>query len=166
MDNQKRVERKLKEKNYKKFTGNKEEGQGFADRRKRKIEHEYRKMLKKEKKASAGNAKHISVLDELSEEEATSAGPTESKQRSSHKPVGTYSKAHHEYKQTKMEKDRKKKEARKRKQAVDTALEKYQQKRQANYKLLCKRTSRGQPIMKHQMEYLLEKIKKQKSSKT
>lgn len=166
MNNQKRVERKLKEKNYKKFTGNKEEGQGFADRRKRKIEHEYRKMLKKEKKASAGNAKHISVLDELSEEEATSTGRTESKQRSSHKPVGTYSKAHHEYKQTKMEKDRKKKEARKRKQAVDTALEKYQQKRQANYKLLCKRTSRGQPIMKHQMEYLLEKIKKQKSSKT
>lgn len=122
-------------------------------------------MLKKEKKASVGNAKYISVLEELSEEEATSTGPTERKQRSSHKPVGTYSKAHHEYKQKKMEKERKKKEARKRKKAVDTALEKYQQKRQSNYKLLCKRTSRGQPIMKHQMEYLLEKIKKQKSSK-
>lgn len=38
-------------------------------------------MLKKEKKASVGNAKHISVLEELSEEEATSTGPTESKQR-------------------------------------------------------------------------------------
>lgn len=166
MNNEKRVQRKVKEKSYRKFTGNKVEGQGFADKRKRKIEHEYRKMLKKEKKASVGNSKHISVLDELSEEEATSTGATGSKQRSSQKAVGTYSKAHHEYKQKKMEKERKKKEAWKRKQAVDTALEKYQQKRQSNYKLLCKRTSRGQPIMKHQMEYLLEKIKKQKSSKT
>lgn len=54
-------------------------------------------------------------------------------------------------------------EAKEKKQAVDKAIEKYHQKKQSNYKLLCKRTARGQPIMKHQMEYLLEKIKKQKS---
>lgn len=44
------------------------EGQGFADKRKRKIQHEYNKLLKKEKK-STRNAKHVSVLEELSEEE-------------------------------------------------------------------------------------------------
>ena len=45
------------------------EGQGFADKRKRKIQHEYNKLLKKEKKSSTRNAKHVSVLEELSEEE-------------------------------------------------------------------------------------------------
>ncbi|XP_022320903.2 thyroid transcription factor 1-associated protein 26 homolog [Crassostrea virginica] len=163
MNNEKRVRKKTTENTYKRFTGNKAEGQGFADKRKRKIQHEYNKLLKKEKK-STRNAKHVSVLEELSEEEeVTLADKSVPKERSSLKAVGTYTKAHHEYKQRKKEKERKKREAKEKKQAVDKAIEKYHQKKQSNYKLLCKRTARGQPIMKHQMEYLLEKIKKQKS---
>ncbi|XP_048778772.1 thyroid transcription factor 1-associated protein 26-like [Ostrea edulis] len=166
MNVEKRFQKKFrekKEKSYKKFTGNREEGQGFADKRKKKIEHEYRKLLRKEKRSDNDRRKHVSVLEELSDEATGSTDVTEAKQRSIQKPIGTYTKAHHEYKQRKKEKERKKKEALKKKQSIDTAMEKYNKKKQSDYKLLCKRTSRGQPVMKHQIEYLLEKIKKQKT---
>ncbi|XP_061184762.1 thyroid transcription factor 1-associated protein 26-like [Saccostrea echinata] len=164
MNNGKHVHGKFQkkgERGYKNFIGNKTEGQGFADKRKRKIQHEYRKLLKKEKKSEVESTKHVSVLDELSEEEETP--PDVSKQKSTKKSIGTYSKAHHEYKQRKKEKERKKQEAKKNREAMDAAIEKYNKKKQSNYKLLCKRTSKGQPVMKHQIDYLLEKIKKQKA---
>ncbi|XP_062572456.1 thyroid transcription factor 1-associated protein 26-like [Saccostrea cucullata] len=164
MNNGKHVRGKFKEKGdraYKKFTGNKTEGQGFADKRKRKIQHEYWKLLKKEKKSKEENTKHVSVMDELSEEEESP--PDVSKQKSTKKSIGTYSKAHHDFKQRKKEKQRKKQEAKKNREAMDAAIEKYNTRKQSNYKLLCKRTSKGQPVMKHQIDYLLEKIKKQKA---
>jgi hypothetical protein len=59
-------------------------GQGFADKRKRKIKQEYRKLLMKEKKS--GNElndrrKHVSVMKELSEEATSSTDSAEAKQR-------------------------------------------------------------------------------------
>ena len=47
-------------------------------------------------------------------------------------------------------------------QAVKTALERYKTSKQARVKKLAKKTRRGQPVMKGQIELLLEKIQQQK----
>ena len=48
-----------------------------------------------------------------------------------------------------------------RKQERDEALQKYNSKKKENFKKLCKKTHKGQPVMKNQIEYLLAKIEKQ-----
>ena len=52
-------------------------------------------------------------------------------------------------------------EAERRKQERDEALLSYNKQKKENFKKLCKKTHRGQPVMKNQMEYLLAKIEKQ-----
>lgn len=53
----------------------------------------------------------------------------------------------------------KKKEEIKRKQLEkEEALKKYKEKRAETYKKLCKKTKKGQPVMKDRMELLLQKI--------
>ena len=44
---------------------------------------------------------------------------------------------------------------------MDKALNKYKDSKRSKYLKLCKRTHKGQPVMKNQIEYLLEKIQKQ-----
>ena len=43
----------------------------------------------------------------------------------------------------------------------DKALEAYRQRKQETFKKICKKTHKGQPVMKNQIEYLLQKIEKQ-----
>ncbi|NXV71786.1 TAP26 protein, partial [Atlantisia rogersi] len=67
-------------------------------------------------------------------------------------------KAKEEYERIKAERARKKEEAEKRKQQREAAQRLYKQKKMEAYKILSKKTKRGQPNLNLQMEYLLQKI--------
>ncbi|NXJ84784.1 TAP26 protein, partial [Trogon melanurus] len=69
-------------------------------------------------------------------------------------------KAKEEYEKIKAERARKKEEAEKRRQEREAAQRLYKQKKMEAYKILCKKTKRGQPNLNVQMEFLLQKIQK------
>jgi len=143
---------------FKTFLGNKKEGQGFADKRKKKAAYEYLKLLKKEKTKDLKDGRE----------------PTQ------HRPVNLFSPHHgkkfqakkgHAFsvaekvaRKKKEEKQKKVQVAQNKKKETDEALGAYKTKKQEKYLKICKRTRNGQPVMRHQMEVLLDKIKKQKES--
>lgn len=43
----------------------------------------------------------------------------------------------------------------------DEAMQSYRHRKHETFKKICKKTHKGQPIMKYQIEHLLEKIEKQ-----
>ncbi|NWH43013.1 TAP26 protein, partial [Fregata magnificens] len=67
-------------------------------------------------------------------------------------------KAKEEYEKIKAERARKTEEAEKRKQQREAAQRLYKQKKMEAYKILSKKTKRGQPNLNLQMEFLLQKI--------
>ncbi|NXN68004.1 TAP26 protein, partial [Himantopus himantopus] len=67
-------------------------------------------------------------------------------------------KAKEEYEKIKAERARKKEEAEKRRQQREEAQRLYKQKKMEAYKILSKKTKRGQPNLNLQMEFLLQKI--------
>ncbi|NXI44909.1 TAP26 protein, partial [Galbula dea] len=67
-------------------------------------------------------------------------------------------KAKEEYEKIKAERARKKEEAEKRKQQREAAQQLYKQRKMEAYKILCKKTKRGQPNLNLQVEFLLQKI--------
>ncbi|NXK19585.1 TAP26 protein, partial [Arenaria interpres] len=67
-------------------------------------------------------------------------------------------KAKEEYEKIKAERARKKEEAEERKQRREEAQRLYKQKKMEAYKILCKKTKKGQPNLNLQMEFLLQKI--------
>ncbi|NXI56981.1 TAP26 protein, partial [Chloroceryle aenea] len=67
-------------------------------------------------------------------------------------------KAKEEYEKIKAERARKIEEAEKRKQQREAAQKLYKQKKMEAYKILSKKTKRGQPNLNLQMEFLLQKI--------
>ena len=52
-------------------------------------------------------------------------------------------------------------EALRKKHEREEALQKYNSAKKESFKKLCKKTHKGQPVMKNQIEYLLAKIEKQ-----
>ncbi|NXM37446.1 TAP26 protein, partial [Oxyruncus cristatus] len=69
-------------------------------------------------------------------------------------------KAKEEYEKIKAERARKKEEAEKRKQQREEAQRLYKQKKMEAYKILSKKTKKGQPNLNLQVEFLLQKIQK------
>ncbi|XP_071622114.1 thyroid transcription factor 1-associated protein 26 [Heliangelus exortis] len=163
--------------------GSVQEGQGFAFRRKQKIERQYRKFFKKGRTVDSQkddqftdtypeHLKHLYLAEEemlkkrrrapddavLSEEkhqnDATDLDMTEGK----FKKKTSNQKAKEEYEKIKAERARKKEEAEKRKQQREAAQRLYKQKKMEAYKILSKKTKRGQPNLNLQMELLLKKI--------
>ncbi|NWH32916.1 TAP26 protein, partial [Chloropsis hardwickii] len=67
-------------------------------------------------------------------------------------------KAKEEYEKIKAERARKKEEAEKRKQQREEAQRLYKKKKMEAYKILSKKTKKGQPNLNLQVEYLLQKI--------
>ncbi|NWR65325.1 TAP26 protein, partial [Bucorvus abyssinicus] len=67
-------------------------------------------------------------------------------------------KAKEEYEKIKAERARKKEEAEKRKQQREAAQRLYKQKKMEAYKILSKKTKKGQPNLNLQVEFLLQKI--------
>ncbi|KFP77123.1 Thyroid transcription factor 1-associated protein 26, partial [Apaloderma vittatum] len=159
-------------------------GRGFAFRRKQKIERQYRKLLKKRGKVHSQqdnqftdtypeHLKHLylaeeemlkkrrrapvnSVLSEEKPNKAVESVVTEGK----FKKKTCNQKAKEEYEKIKAERARKKEEAEKRRQEREAAQRLYKQKKMEAYKILCKKTKRGQPNLNVQMEFLLQKIQK------
>ncbi|KFV54848.1 Thyroid transcription factor 1-associated protein 26, partial [Tyto alba] len=157
-------------------------GRGFAFRRKQKIKRQYRKLLKKGRKVSSQqddqftdtypeHLKHLYLAEEemlkkrhrtpndsvLSEEKlnkAVESVMTEGK----FKKKTSNQKATEEYEKIRAERARKKEEAEKRKQQREAAQRLYKQKKMEAYKILSKKTKRGQPNLNLQMEFLLQKI--------
>ncbi|NWH77571.1 TAP26 protein, partial [Piaya cayana] len=164
-------------------------GQGFAFRRKQKIERQYRRLLKKRRKVPSQqddqftdtypeHLKHLYLAEEemlkkrhrtrddsvLSEEKLNEAvdpctfsyRPVTSEGKIKKKTANQ--KAIEEYEKIKAERARKKEEAEKRKQQREEAQRLYKQKKMEAYKILSKKTKKGQPNLNLQMEYLLQKI--------
>ncbi|KAM6435968.1 thyroid transcription factor 1-associated protein 26 [Liasis olivaceus] len=162
--------------------GSLQEGQGFAIWRKQKIQRDYKKLLKKERNVNSQNnvgytedyPEHLKHLY-LAEEEML-----QKQQKPKHKPVvleekdtvtsgsnviqrklkakTSNQKAKEDYEKIKAERDKKKEAAKKRKEEREKAQKLYKQKKMETYKMLSKRTRKGQPNLNLQMEYLLQKI--------
>ncbi|NXK76147.1 TAP26 protein, partial [Amazona guildingii] len=191
-------------------------GRGFAFRRKKMIERQYRKLLRKGKKAHSQqdnqftdtypeHLKHLYLAEEerlkkrrrrapdnsvISEEKLNEAVdglvletmkchytvlPQDGDQTMAkiffffflQKSVTTEGKckkktsnqkAKEEYEKIKAERARKKEEAEKKKQQREAAQRLYRQKKMEAYKILSKKTKRGQPNLNLQVEFLLQKI--------
>ncbi|NXU15808.1 TAP26 protein, partial [Pardalotus punctatus] len=164
-------------------------GQGFAFRRKQKIERQYGKLLKKRRHVHSQqddqftdtypeHLKHLYLAEEeklkkrrrtpddsvSSEEKLSKAAETctfssrsvvtqgKSKNKTSNQ------KAKEEYEKIKAERARRKEEAEKRKQQREEAQRLYKQKKMEAYKILSKKTKKGQPNLNLQVEFLLQKI--------
>ncbi|NXD88304.1 TAP26 protein, partial [Halcyon senegalensis] len=163
-------------------------GRGFAFRRKQKVERQYRKLLKKGRKVHSQqddqftdtypeHLKHLYLAEEemlkrrrrapcnsVSSEEKVKAVETCTFSYRSVMTEGKFKKktanqkAKEEYEKIKAERARKKEEAEKRKQQREEAQRLYKQKKMEAFKILSKKTKRGQPNLNLQMEFLLQKI--------
>ncbi|XP_002920029.1 thyroid transcription factor 1-associated protein 26 [Ailuropoda melanoleuca] len=188
------------------FVGSLREGQGFAFRRKLKIQQNYRKLLWREKKAQTlqesqftdrypEHLKHLYLAEEkrlrkplrkveqplskeladqplpkeqcdidqaLSEEHCSFEQPQSAEQCSirikKNKKKTSNQKAQEEYEQVQAERAAKKQEFEKRKQEREEAQRLYKKKKMETFKILSKKTKKGQPNLNLQMEYLLKKI--------
>uniref|UniRef100_A0A673TWU2 Coiled-coil domain containing 59 n=2 Tax=Suricata suricatta TaxID=37032 RepID=A0A673TWU2_SURSU len=194
------------------FVGSVREGQGFAFRRKLKIQQNYKKLLWREKKAQTlqesqfidrypDHLKHLYLAEEerlrkqrrkveqplskeqvdqslpkeqcsiaqaLSEESCSSEQPQSKEQHSvrinsitipkKKKKKTSNQKAQEEYEQVQAERAAKKQEFEKRKQEREEAQRLYKKKKMEVFKILSKKTKKGQPNLNLQMEYLLKKI--------
>ncbi|KAF7248751.1 Thyroid transcription factor 1-associated protein 26 [Varanus komodoensis] len=157
--------------------------QGFAFWRKQKIQHDYKKLLKKVNNAKS--QKNIDYTDKypehlkhlyLAEEEmlkkqrrAKNNGPVVQEGKDTAPPKSSViqrkpkmktsnQKAKLDYEKIKAAQDEKKEAARKRREEREKAQKLYKQKKMEAYKILSKRTRKGQPNLNLQMEYLLQKI--------
>ncbi|XP_054131501.1 thyroid transcription factor 1-associated protein 26 [Melozone crissalis] len=162
--------------------GSVQEGRGFAFRRKQKIERQYRKLLKKRRQVHSQqddqfadtypeHLKHLYLAEEerLKRRRRTpeDSVSSEEKLNKAAESVGTQEKfknktsnqkAKEEYKKIKAEHARKKEEAEKRKQQREEAQRLYKKKKMEAFKILSKKTKKGQPNLNLQVEFLLQKI--------
>ncbi|XP_005374455.1 PREDICTED: thyroid transcription factor 1-associated protein 26 [Chinchilla lanigera] len=192
------------------FAGSVREGQGFAFRRKLKIQQNYKKLLWKQKKTRTAqesqftdqypdHLKHLYLAEEerlrkqrkkadqplseekvnwpLPEEQCRVGGalsedqhhqpPPEEQCSETVSPVSvskkqkkktSNQKAQEEYEQVQAKRAAKKQEFERRKQEREEAQRLYKKKKMEVFKILSKRTKKGQPNLNLQMEYLLKKI--------
>ncbi|XP_067415976.1 thyroid transcription factor 1-associated protein 26 [Emydura macquarii macquarii] len=163
------------------FRGSVREGQGFAFWRKQKIQQDYKKLLKKEGKAKPQrevqytdtypeHLKHLYLAEEemlkeqskskrnpvLLEQKCSTTVKSDTTQRKFKKTSNQ--KAKEEYETVKAERAKKKEAAEKRKREREEAQRLYKQKKMETYKILSKRTKKGQPNLNLQIEFLLQKI--------
>ncbi|XP_017398996.1 thyroid transcription factor 1-associated protein 26 [Cebus imitator] len=193
------------------FVGSVREGQGFAFRRKLRIQKSYKKLLRKEKKAQTSpesqftdrypdNLKHLYLAEEerlrkqprkvdhplseqvdqpLLEEQCSihqalfedqhgfdQSQPEEQYSKTvnsftvpqKNKKKTSNQKAQEEYEQIQAKRAAKKQEFERRKQEREEAQRRYKRKKMEVFKILNKKTKKGQPNLNLQMEYLLQKI--------
>ncbi|CAH1256772.1 Hypp1721 [Branchiostoma lanceolatum] len=150
------------------FIGNKAEGQGFADRRKKKVMYEYRKLLNKERKkggatTTAGIAGQGKGYTEQGGDGNTQRTGQEQK-RFKKKPFTAFSKEQQEFKRKQAEKEQGIKEAEQRREERIKAAAKHNKERWKRHVQLGKVNKKGQPVMANRIEFLLNKIQKETSS--
>jgi hypothetical protein len=171
---------------YKSFIGNKSEGQGFADKRKRQIVYQYKKIESKEKQALNSWSDKLEKLyndvsDSSDEDEIRNKrikklkrarnDQTTKQQNSRIAPeqlaklkVSAFHREEKEWQRKKYEKEQKQKEAEERERTKIGAQARYHKEKQRKHKLLAKKNYKGQPNMASRMMLLLEKIEKTNKS--
>ncbi|XP_046342963.2 thyroid transcription factor 1-associated protein 26 homolog [Haliotis rufescens] len=149
----------------KQFNGSKQEGEGFAEKRKKKMRYEYMKLLKKQKRQkyveSQRNITNSSGPDEVVGNviDADMAKPRNFRVRDRHEgKQHIFSEAQKRFHEKKENQEKQKQENLLRLEEQKKAVGQYNSKRKKKHLMLCKKTHKGQPIMKHQIHYLLEKI--------
>ncbi|XP_029452958.1 thyroid transcription factor 1-associated protein 26 [Rhinatrema bivittatum] len=164
------------------FAGSKAEGQGFALWRKQKIQQEYKKLLRKEKRAippqenqfTENYPEHLKHLYLAEEEMVKKQRKNKDKQvlpeekditvvetkviHKAFKRKTSNEKAKEEYEKVQTARTKQREEAAKRQREREEAQKLYKQKKMETYKILSKKTKKGQPNLNLQMEYLLQKI--------
>ncbi|XP_073507719.1 thyroid transcription factor 1-associated protein 26 [Phyllobates terribilis] len=168
------------------FQGSANEGLGFALWRKKKIQLEYQKLLRKRKKVDTKEVsysdhypEHLKHLYEAEEERLkseekqrkpqseTSESVEEQKEVDEKKEVKarkkfrkktSIEKANEEYERVQRERERKREEAENNRKKKEEAIKLYKQRKMEAFKVLSSKTKKGQPNFNAQMEYLLKKI--------
>lgn len=160
--------------------GSAKEGQGFALWRKQKVQLEYKKLQRKQKKTTTPkdlyadnypeHLKHLYLAEEerlknlerkrKPEEDITQT--TEEQEevmpKKKFKNKTSIQKAKEEYQRVQRERANKRKEAEENRRQREEAKELYKKKKMEAYKVLSTKTKKGQPNFNVQMEYLLKKI--------
>ncbi|XP_040200120.1 thyroid transcription factor 1-associated protein 26 [Rana temporaria] len=181
------VQRKSGEKDKKRWksaqqinAGSAKEGQGFALWRKQKVQLEYKKLQRKQKKTTTPkdlyadnypeHLKHLYLAEEEKlknverkrkpEEDITQTTEerVEEVPKKKFKNKTSIQKAKEEYKRVQNERANKRKEAEENRRQREEAKELYKKKKMEAFKVLSTKTKKGQPNFNVQMEYLLKKI--------
>lgn len=153
-------------KNYKKYIGNKNEGHGFVNKQRERVSFQYKKLKRKEDRKQEYLARQNQKLPRTEVERFSDFNQNSSHQRNKNfqdkKKHGK-----HVFQKLQEEADKKKKEAQMKKEELllkqkerEEALQKYKDRRRENYRKLSKKTKTGQPMMKYQIGFLLDKIEK------
>ncbi|XP_022105743.1 thyroid transcription factor 1-associated protein 26-like [Acanthaster planci] len=173
----------------KKMIGNITEGQGYADKRKRKVLNSYKKLIHKSRRADSKIVAGIALRStedsvEVEGHHKKRALYTKNAKGQVQNPKKKFSKAKrtvhsrdeqvmsiNRYTQAEQQRQWLTKEHQQilqdrkaRREAREEALRRYREKKEARHKMLSKRTPRGQPIIKYHMDYLLQNIASQTTS--
>ncbi|XP_023647125.1 thyroid transcription factor 1-associated protein 26 homolog [Paramormyrops kingsleyae] len=201
------------------FDGSIQKGQGFAFKRKQKMQYEYKKLLRKERRTSEtktqfqdqypDHLKHLylaeaeklkneeemnrlkrrkgqaAVSEEDFAEDASKASrapvhpeppsrqtddslptaahsasvePSSTLNKKKMRRKTSYQKTQEEYEKMREKRAMKKEAAMRNKKQREDALKIYKEKKQERYKILSRKTRKGQPNLNAQVEYLLQKI--------
>ncbi|XP_072407730.1 thyroid transcription factor 1-associated protein 26-like [Chiloscyllium punctatum] len=172
---------------FKKGWGNVREGQGFAFQQKEKIKHDYKKILRKERKAKRteevqftenypDHLRHLYLAEEelvkkqsekaKKKEIETNDQPTLQAEGGKRRKIkSSYQKIIEEFERKQAEKLKQREAAEKRQQEKEEAQRKYKEEKLERYRILSKKTRKGQPNLNLQMEYLLKKIQENQGIK-
>ncbi|KYQ54034.1 Thyroid transcription factor 1-associated protein 26 like protein [Trachymyrmex zeteki] len=118
----------------------------WEERRKKAVLREYYKELKKDQQNSAGTSSNLSNTSKNANE------------TSKLKKSNIFFKTKREYQRKQEEKKNRLENTIRIKEEREEALRKYREKKLQNFKVLSKKTKKGQPVMKGRIEMLLEKI--------
>ncbi|CAH2277646.1 Hypothetical predicted protein [Pelobates cultripes] len=163
------------------FPGSAKEGHGFALWRKQKVQLEYKKLLRKQRKISVAkddiytdkypeHLKHLYLAEEemLKKQEKMKRPENSTEEAADEetpkipakkfKKKTSNQKAKEEYENVQKERAKKREEAEKRRKEMEEAQELYKKKKIESYKILSAKTKKGQPNFNLQMEHLLQKI--------
>ncbi|XP_072034693.1 uncharacterized protein [Amphiura filiformis] len=173
---------------FHKVIGNRLEGQGYADKRKRKVINQYRRERKKllqgssdsssvsEAASSTAPSKPATSkrVDQRSKFKVRSQESTQkfehnrklqSGERPKHKRQqqetnkNRFWQAEQVHKHKVAEKQKKREDYLERQAKQEEALKRYKEKKTARHKKQRQKTPRGQPVMRYQIEHLLQKLK-------
>jgi len=171
----KKMTREEKSMKYKAYIGNKTEGQGFADKRKRRTVYQYLKLETKEKQEENKWTDRVQkIYAEVDSSDEDDKPVKKKKTRidvaSKSRPlpesakVSVFHREEKQWQQQKLEKDKRSEEMAAKAKAKLEATEQYRKEKRRKHKLLAKKNFKGQPNMSARMSLLLEKIEMQNKS--
>jgi len=146
--------KQMRDDKYKSGHGNKAEGHGFAEQKKMKMVHQYRRLLTKQrKKEVATGSQSISYSQPPHDDNGT---VKENKKKFI--KTNPYHNAVQHAQNIQSNKQKKWEEIKQKKEEQEMALKQYKQRKNKKHKMMAKKTFRGQPSMASRMDLLLQQI--------